>query len=406
MLEQPLFGRRLRQLRLERGLSQAALAGDGMSTGYLSRLESGARQPTDRAVDHLARQLGVHPSVFEEAPVDTLPQALAHVASAGTEENLETLDRALSGSRNRDALRWQALWVLAHWRRRHNDHARERLYLEEMVRLGEELAVPALQARGLTQLARCLRASGDTAPATDAAAAAHRLAREHRLPARDMANVLLALASVEAETGHLTRARQHADELTELTEGPPDALWAEARWTAAAVRVHQGDDAAAEKLLHTALDSFDRATDLRLWLRLRIAATKLHLRRTPPDLGTARRCIEQADGALVYMGIPSLAQEVTALRAELAFQEGKLDEARALLDEVREAGPRLTYRDRVRLEILDSRLLILGGRPDVGLDRMRALAQEAQQSSNIELTADIWKLLAETLAQRGEKTVS
>ncbi|MFF9347123.1 helix-turn-helix domain-containing protein [Streptomyces sp. NPDC014734] len=406
MLEQPLFGRRLRQLRLERGLSQAALAGDGMSTGYLSRLESGARHPTDRAVDHLARQLGVSSSAFEEAPADTLPQALAHVASAETEENLEALDRALNGSHNRDALRWQALWMLARWRQRHNDHGRERMYLEEMVRLGDELALPALQARGLTQLARCLRASGDTAPATDAATAAYRLAREQRLPARDVVNVLLALVSAEAETGHLTRARQHADELTGMTEGRSDALWAEALWTAAAVRAHQGDNAAAEELLLTALDGFDRAIDLRLWLRLRIAATKLHLRKSPPDLGAAKCCIDQADSALVYVGVPSFAQELTALKAELAFQKGELEEARTLVDEVRKTGPRLTYRDRVRLEILDSRLLILGGRPDVGLDRMRALAREAQQSSNIELTADIWKLLAETLAQRGEHTVS
>ncbi|MET8228406.1 helix-turn-helix transcriptional regulator, partial [Streptomyces sp. NPDC005301] len=46
MLRQPAFGRRLRGLRVARGLSQTALVGEGMSTGYLSRLESGARQPT------------------------------------------------------------------------------------------------------------------------------------------------------------------------------------------------------------------------------------------------------------------------------------------------------------------------------------------------------------------------
>ncbi|WP_309051959.1 helix-turn-helix transcriptional regulator, partial [Streptomyces sp.] len=49
MLEQPAFGRRLKRLRRERGISQATLAGGGMSTGYLSRLESGARNPTERA---------------------------------------------------------------------------------------------------------------------------------------------------------------------------------------------------------------------------------------------------------------------------------------------------------------------------------------------------------------------
>ncbi|MGN5376796.1 helix-turn-helix domain-containing protein [Streptomyces lasalocidi] len=62
MLHQPAFGRRLRKLRQARGLSQTALAGDGMSTGYLSRLESGARQPTERAVAYLAVRLDLEPS--------------------------------------------------------------------------------------------------------------------------------------------------------------------------------------------------------------------------------------------------------------------------------------------------------------------------------------------------------
>ena len=35
---------------MAQGLSQTALAGEGMSTGYLSRLESGARQPTEAPV--------------------------------------------------------------------------------------------------------------------------------------------------------------------------------------------------------------------------------------------------------------------------------------------------------------------------------------------------------------------
>lgn len=46
MLQQSEFGPRLRALREKRGLSQAALAKGGISTGYLSRLESGARRPT------------------------------------------------------------------------------------------------------------------------------------------------------------------------------------------------------------------------------------------------------------------------------------------------------------------------------------------------------------------------
>ncbi|MFJ8132586.1 helix-turn-helix domain-containing protein [Streptomyces hydrogenans] len=402
MLEQPFFGRRLKQLRTERGLSQAALAGDGMSTGYLSRLESGARKPTPRAVDHLAAQLGADVSVFDEEAVgDSLSQALAIAASLESDETLEALERALSADAGTDQdppLRWQALWLVARWHRRHNRQERERALLEELVALGERLGQPALRVRGLAQLARCLRARGEIGRAAEVAAAAHRLAREHALAVPDVAASLLALVSVESEAGRLADARTHADELTALTADRRDALWAEALWTGAAVRVRQGDPESAQTLLDQALAGFPSTGNLDLWTRLRVAAARLHTQKSPPELDTAERYLEQAESGLAFLGIPALEQDVTSLRAELAFQGGRFADARALLDRVRGAAPQMTYRNRVRLDILDGRLLIVEGQEQAGLDRMRALAEEAQASANIDLAADIWRLLAETLS--------
>ncbi|MFH8757255.1 helix-turn-helix domain-containing protein [Streptomyces atroolivaceus] len=404
MLEQPYFGRRLKQLRSERGLSQAALVGDGMSTGYLSRLESGARQPTARAVEHLASRLGIGVAAFEEADAtESLAQALALATSADSDENFRALERALSAGSGQDPLlRWQALWLVSQWRRRHNEHARERTLLEELVTLGDQLGLPALRSRGFTQLARCMRASGEIVPAVEAATTAHQLARENELPVQDVASSLLALVSAETEAGRLSEARAHADELTALTVKRSDALRAEALWTAAAVRVRQGDLGAAQELLEEALDSFSSAENLTLWARLRVASARLHLQKTPPELDVSEQYIEQAEASLAFVSIAALEQEVTFLKAEIAFQRGQFEDSRALLDRVRGTDPRMTYRNRVRLEILDSRLLIIEGREPEGLQRMRALAEEAQAASNIDLAADIWRLLAETLTQSRE----
>ncbi|MFE4536900.1 helix-turn-helix domain-containing protein [Streptomyces scopuliridis] len=404
MLEQPSFGRRLKQLRRERGLSQAALAGDGMSTGYLSRLESGARQPTARAVEHLASRLGIGVAAFEESgATDSLAQALAIATSTDSDETFTTLERALRADDGQDPLlRWQALWLVAQWRRRHNEHAKERTFLEELVALGNELGLPALRSRGFTQLARCLRACGEIVPAVEAATTAHQLARDNKLPTQDMVSSLLALVSAETEVGRLAQARAHADELTALTVGRSDSLWAEALWTAAAVRVRQGDLGAAQELLEQALDRFSSAKNLTLWTRLRVAAARLHLQKTPPELDISEQYIEQAETSLVFVSIPALEQEVTFLKAEIAFQRGQFADSRALLDRVRGTDPHMTYRNRVRLEILDSRLLIIEGQEQEGLKRMRALAEEAQAASNIDLAADIWRLLAETLAKSHE----
>ena len=62
--EEP-FGRRLRRLRRERGLSQRQLSGPGVSYAYISRLEAGARRPSVKAIRLLARKLGVSPEYLE-----------------------------------------------------------------------------------------------------------------------------------------------------------------------------------------------------------------------------------------------------------------------------------------------------------------------------------------------------
>src|SRR3954454_8421628 len=52
------FGGRLRELRKARGLSQQAIAGDGISAGYVSLIESDKRVPSAAIVQRLADRLG------------------------------------------------------------------------------------------------------------------------------------------------------------------------------------------------------------------------------------------------------------------------------------------------------------------------------------------------------------
>lgn len=59
------IGQRLRRLRLERGLSQRALAEPGVSYAYISRIEAGTRQPSVKALRKLAPKLGVSADYLE-----------------------------------------------------------------------------------------------------------------------------------------------------------------------------------------------------------------------------------------------------------------------------------------------------------------------------------------------------
>lgn len=397
MLQQPAFGRRLRQLRSARGLSQTALAGDGMSTGYLSRLETGARRPTPQAVSYLAGRLGVPPDDLTAPAAGSLADALTLATSTGATEAVDAVREALRADPGADpVLRWQALWLLARARRREGDHAGERVHLDALVTLGEEIGPVELQLRGLTRLARCLRSLGEIAPALRHAVTAHDLARTHDLGTEDRARTLLALVSVESEAGRLPEARAHAEELTGLVAERRDTLWAEALWTAAAVRVRQGEHDGAQALLDRALDGYSGGEDLVLWLRLRFAAARLHLQRTPPRTDAAARCLAAAEPALAFVGTPALRQELTLLTAESAFHTADHDTARALLAGLAEAEPRMTYRDRVRVEVLRGRLRFLAG-DDTALHTLRALAERARQDAGLDLAAELWGVVADLL---------
>ena len=59
------IGERLRRLRIERGFSQRHLSTPGVSYAYISRLEADARQPSEKALRALARQLRVTPLYLE-----------------------------------------------------------------------------------------------------------------------------------------------------------------------------------------------------------------------------------------------------------------------------------------------------------------------------------------------------
>ncbi len=53
------IGARVRERRLELGLSQRALSEPGLSYAYISRVENGARLPSVKALRKLAPKLGV-----------------------------------------------------------------------------------------------------------------------------------------------------------------------------------------------------------------------------------------------------------------------------------------------------------------------------------------------------------
>jgi transcriptional regulator with XRE-family HTH domain len=400
MVEQPMFGRRLRQLRTERGLTLAALAGDGMSTGYLSRLESGARQPSEQALAHLSERLGISTAQLVESTASSLAQSLTLATGLSLDETGELLAGALDASAGEDPLlRWQALWRVAEWRRQRREYAEERACLEELADIADRIGLLELRVRALAQLARCLRNAGEIPAAVDTATTAYRLAEDGGVHDYVTTTALLALVSALAEAGRLADASRHADEMTALVAGKSGKIWAEALWTAAVIRHLEGDLEAAAGLLDEVMQRFEGREDLLLWILLRINAARVSLERTPPATAAARQRIEEIQPCLPFAGTPAIEQELLALRAQLAMAEGRHTDARTLLERLDGVDLRISFQLRIEMDVMRNRILILDGKREDGLAGLRALAEQAQRSSNMTLAADIWRLIAETLAQ-------
>jgi transcriptional regulator with XRE-family HTH domain len=405
MPDQPVFGRRLKQLRTERGLTLAALAGEGLSAGYLSRLESGARQPTERAVAHLAAQLGITPDELTRSVSTTLAQSLTLATGLDRDEAGRTLSTALEASAGEDPLlRWQALWQIAEWRRWQQSHEEQRAVLEELVALSTTTELPELQARALAELSRCLRDTGEVTEAVDAALRAHELARGAQLPARVRVAALLALVSALIETGRIPDAARYTQELLAAAEDGTPAERAQARWAAANTVARQGDLAGATVLMDEAVQGFDPREDLTMWMRARISAARLDLMVDPPRTRVARQRVEEAQGAFAFAGTRAVEQALLAVRVRIAVAEGKPAEARELLDRLAGFDDLIPYHDRIRLDVLRNRALLLEGERETALAGLRGLAEQAQQSDSMDLAAEIWRLVAESLADQASRT--
>ena len=75
------IGERIRERRLERGLTIRELATVGISTGYISRIETGDREPGLKALRKLAERLHVSPYWLETGtpdPAEELAYVILH----------------------------------------------------------------------------------------------------------------------------------------------------------------------------------------------------------------------------------------------------------------------------------------------------------------------------------------
>lgn len=296
-----MVGRRLRRLRLARGLTQRELAEPRYTHAYVSSIEAGRREPSRRALEHFAGKLGVE--------VEELLTGRPRDLAARLSLRLQEARVALSAGRAEEA------------------EAGYRAVLKEAGRH----RLPVLQARAEEGLGLLVERRGDPERALEH----YRRAEEHlrdeppttRVDAVDgKARCFAALGDVRHAIYLLERV---LDEIRARGLEDPDAL----------ARVHAG-------LLYSYLEAglYQRAAESAAELELlaprlsdpeRVAVMHVHVARlylTEGRIEDAERSLQRAEDVYRHLGLRTDLGFAHLARGYVLTRDGRLPEARAELE--------------------------------------------------------------------------
>ncbi|GHD21917.1 transcriptional regulator [Streptomyces galbus] len=407
-------GARIRRLRRAAGMSQAELAGDGLSASYISLLEAGKRAPSADVLAQLARRLGCEPSdlsgALAEISVNEFQVELSYAEMAlnngdadASFEAYRTLQQKVSCA-DRPEVWYKAEYGMA----RALEHGGR---LEEAVARFESLHAasqdrPDLVPRLPTVIAlcRCYRELGDLSHAIEVAEATLAELEKLRLgPTVVGIELLSTLVGVYMERGDMHRAAYLATQAIEQAGTVTDsrALGA-AYWNASVVMHRNGNTADALTLIEKALAIYAEGEDQRALARLRNAYAMLLLQSETAQPELARDVLDQSLTSLREVGS---SVDVAYGLSALAQVELRLGNAEVAIDHAEQALELLGTDHRLQSArnhlVLAAARLALGDRESAKDAYERgALMLEASEANR--QAAFAWAELAEILKLCGE----
>lgn len=302
-IDPEVLGDRLRAARVAKGITQSDLAGDGVSIGYVSRIESGQRRPSSKVLAELARRLetsvemlleGVAPREIDEIRL-TLDFAELSLESGEPQEaqarSGEVIERAKAASLDDMHARARFIHARAMEAQGRLDDA-----ILEYEALVENTEGGLLWIRTGIALSRSYRESGDLSRAIETAelilARLDQTGLEGSDEAVQMALSLAASYFERGDTGHAVRlCRKAVARAEEL--GSPTAR-ASAYWNASMMEAERGAIREAVPLAERALALLGEGQDARNLARLRTQLGIMQLNLDPPEVESAQHQLEQA----------------------------------------------------------------------------------------------------------------
>jgi transcriptional regulator with XRE-family HTH domain len=303
------LGQRIRAARVAKGWTQTQLAGEDISVGYVSRIESGQRRPNSQTLDDLAARLGV-PTEHLLRGVTAREYDEIKLTLDFAELSLETgqhieaeaqarqaLDRASVASQ--DELVFRARYIVARALEGQGNLDDAILELENLVyaRQGGLLRVKSAIA-----MVRCLKNSGDLNAAIEVGERVMAQLSGSLVESCDEAvqlAVTVALAYFNrGDAGHAIRMCRKAIVKAEALDSP--VARASAYWNASVFEAERGAVSNAVPLAERALALLAEGQDARTLARLRTTLGRMQLELDPPDVPEAKRHLEQAAQDLAW----------------------------------------------------------------------------------------------------------
>jgi tetratricopeptide (TPR) repeat protein len=322
---------RIRDLRVQAGLSKTALAKPRYTLSYVSQIESGRRSPSPDALAYFAERLGVSPQYLSTGIPEDIEDRLSFKAEEAraalrlgrAHEALDAADsiRSQAEEYGLSAVRTQAM-VLA------GESLMQQGKYNEAVDVLEQAREGNISARDegmvVAELARAYRTVGDLAYAIEVAES-FLSRREHGpLDLSVVVELQSVLVSIYFERGDMLRAERAARRA--LAAAPLiTSLEQRARiyWYASRVL-------AERRQWDEALDHATRARvlmeeheDRRSVARLHNAYAFVCIESEPPRLEEARRHLDLAEAELVDLGAPGDLLSVYTEQGRLALLEDR-----------------------------------------------------------------------------------
>lgn len=382
--DQHELGRRLRSIRVSRGLTQGEVVGDQLSVAYLSRLETGARRPTVKALTALATRLDVSiDSLLADEPgpdpdevrlsLDYAELALESGEPSEAERHLETALSRLDGpvgAATRERVK------LLHARSLEASGREDDAVIELEDLLDDPAASGLARIKAGIALSRIHRETGDLGRAITCGEEVLAQLRSAGMNASDEAvqlAVTVAAAYFErGDTAHAVRLCSKAIAQAEILDSP--RARASAYWNASVMQANRGDIAAAVPLAERALALLSEGQDARNLARLRTEVGRLQLELDPPAVDQARENLTQAVSEMEWSSASptDLAWTLLGL-ARAAYLSGELKQARELIGEVEVTSGG-------HAPLAEAEALTLAGRTCAAEGRMDVAADYYQQA--------------------------